>query len=670
MKDLTDETVGRYQIKELIGEGAMAKVYRAYDPEINRSLALKVLKSDFNVDEEYLSRFLREAKAAGALSHNNIVTVYDIGKVESSPYIMMELLSGSDLGEMLNKRRTFSVKDTLIIALQLAKALDYAHQAGVVHRDIKPDNIMVLDDDVSIKVADFGIARINENEEAQKTQVGSVLGTPRYMSPEQALGQDVDGRTDLYSVGVILYEMLTGEKAFDAANLGTLMTQIIQQQPTSLRKAYPDLPPGLCQIVQKLLQKKPEKRFQTGEQLAQAISKELSVYTEQQENQKKNKYVPLKIRWTLYMGSIVALFMLISVSIVFNIQTSAMARQAVDSGTAFAKFVAIETAVPLLSEDWITLETFINEAASRKTFSYLIVTDREGIIRGSSDINLVGDKYQPLESEEEATEIDEVHTTSVELETGESVFNIEAPILFQSVTVGNIVLGLSQKSLNEVKSVTGWLMFLLALVTTIAVSVILFIFGDLVTKPLRLLNDSIKQVGDGDLDTRISLRRSDEIGELFETFNHMTASLQQSLTGSSHETDTSTLDTDASSESTPSKPDDSLINLDLNADADATIIRVDKPLKAQSKTEPEPKAEAKPEIESESKPKTESVPEPESKVTPKPKPRSRAKPKSTQKSSSNSEQTTNIDETVVLIKKTSVDDVQAHDKNTKLPNKD
>ncbi|WP_395344329.1 protein kinase domain-containing protein [Ningiella sp. W23] len=529
MSELIDQKVGRYQIKELIGEGAMASVYRVYDPEIDRSLALKILKKDLSVDGEYLTRFLREAKAAGALSHSNILTVFDVGEYEKSPYILMELLEGSDLGDLLKKRKTISVRDTLIIALQLAKALNYAHDAGVIHRDIKPDNIMILEDGVSVKIADFGIARINENEDAQKTQVGSVLGTPRYMSPEQALGEEVDGRTDLYSVGVILYEMLSGEKAFDAANIGTLMTQIIQQQPTSLKQAYPDLPSGLCRIVQKLLHKKPDKRFQTGAELAKAISKELAVFNEQEENSKKEKYVPLKVRWTLYMATIVAFVMMVSVTTVFNIQSNAMQRQAIDSGSAFAKFIAIETAVPLLSEDWITLETFINEASSRGTFSYLVVTDRNGIVRGASDKSLVGAKYEVSDDEEVIEEIDGVITTESVFNDEEEVFNLQAPVLFQDIAVGQIVLGLSQDSLQSVKSVTGWLMFALSLITVLSVSAVLYVFGALITKPLRIVNESIQRVGEGDLDTRISIHRNDEIGEIVNSFNNMAHAIHQRI---------------------------------------------------------------------------------------------------------------------------------------------
>jgi serine/threonine protein kinase len=528
--DMLNKTIGRYEIKEMIGEGAMAKVYRAYDPEINRSVAFKVLKEDHCVDEEYLSRFVREAKAAGALSHSGIVTVYDVGKLEKSPYIMMELLDGCDLGEVLKNNKKLPLKQTLIIALQLAKSLDYAHKSGIVHRDIKPDNIIVLPDGESIKVADFGIARMNEGEEAQKTQIGSVLGTPRYMSPEQALGDAVDGRSDLFSVGSIMYEMLSGNKAFDASNLATLMIQISQKQPEPLKALCPEIPAGVRQIIQKLLQKSPDKRFQTGNELAAALGKELSTLNDQQVEQKKHKYIPLKIRWTLSVGAIVGLVSFISINIVFNMQSSAMTKQAVDSGASFAKFISTETAIPILSEDWISLETFIGDAASRDTFAYLIVTDRAGIVRGASDNSLVGNMYQPNENAELISETEDVHTSSSETADGRNIFNIKTPILFQSTEVGQIILGLSQDGLDEVKSITGWLMFILALITTSSVTVVMFIFGGLIARPFKVLNQSLKGFAAGNLDTRISLTRNDEIGEVFDGFNNMAAAIQDRYT--------------------------------------------------------------------------------------------------------------------------------------------
>lgn len=606
MTDILNQTIGRYEIQEKIGEGAMAKVYRAYDPDINRSVAFKVLKSDFCVDEEYLSRFLREAKAAGALSHSNIVTVFDVGKIDSSPYIMMELLEGKDLAEVLKERTKLPISDVLVIALQLAKALHYAHNAGIVHRDIKPDNIIVLPDGESIKVADFGIARMDQQSEMQKTQVGSVLGTPRYMSPEQALGSSADGRSDLFAVGVIMYEMLTGKKAFDGENIGTLMTQITQKQPTPIGTLCPEVPAGLRQIIQKLLHKKPERRFQTGDELAKALGKELAAAREQREEQSKHKYVPLKIRWAIYMGSIVTAVLLISMTVVFTLQSRAMTAQVVDSGTSFAKFIAMETAVPLLSEDWITLETFISEAASHETFRYLVVTDRVGIVRGASDTQLVGQKYAAREAEELVLEKDNVKTTTLEIENGEHVFNIQAPVLFQNTEVGQIILGLSQNGLNQVKSVTGWLMFALAVVTISSVVLMLFIFGAMLAKPLKTLSKSLDAFKDGNHDARISQTRNDEIGEVFISFNNMAAKIQADLSPehaaadeleqSTHDFDTTVeapavdipvveeVENDENQPSEPEKADEAEKGVELK-DEEAT--------RTENKEEPEAQAEPK-----------------------------------------------------------------------------
>ena len=200
------ERLGRYQIREIIGEGAMACVYKAFDPEINRALAIKLLKAQLRLDGEYRNRFLREAKGAGVLSHPNIVTVFDVGEDQGHPYIAMELVEGQTLAEELKDKRALTTKDIVEIGIQLTRALDYAHKKGIIHRDVKPGNIMRLTDTNTIKVADFGICRIDGSEATdatQQTQIGNVLGTPHYMSPEQVVGEKVDSRSDLFSAGVV-----------------------------------------------------------------------------------------------------------------------------------------------------------------------------------------------------------------------------------------------------------------------------------------------------------------------------------------------------------------------------------------------------------------------------------------------------------------------------------
>ncbi|MBW2096856.1 MAG: serine/threonine protein kinase, partial [Deltaproteobacteria bacterium] len=204
------EQLGRYIIQEEIGKGGMGIVYRAYDPEIDRKLALKVLRADMAEDEEIVQRFLREAKAAGRLAHPNIVTVYDVGEDGGMPFIAMEFLSGISLEEMI-KQGPLPLRDALRFSGQIAHALHYAHREGVVHRDIKPSNIIVGGDG-QVKITDFGIARVQDISSSEQTRTGQILGTPTYMSPEQVQGKKVNGSADLFSLGVILYEMISGER--------------------------------------------------------------------------------------------------------------------------------------------------------------------------------------------------------------------------------------------------------------------------------------------------------------------------------------------------------------------------------------------------------------------------------------------------------------------------
>ncbi len=264
------EQLGRYIIQEEIGKGGMGIVYRAYDPEIDRKLALKVLRADMAEDEEIVQRFLREAKAAGRLAHPNIVTVYDVGEDGGMPFIAMEFLSGISLEEMI-KQGPLPLRDALRFSGQIAHALHYAHREGVVHRDIKPSNIIVGGDG-QVKITDFGIARVQDISSSEQTRTGQILGTPTYMSPEQVQGKKVNGSADLFSLGVILYEMISGERPFRNDSIVSLFHAILNEQPVPLSRKMPGVPEQVDHIVSKALEKDPAKRYATGEEFARALS--------------------------------------------------------------------------------------------------------------------------------------------------------------------------------------------------------------------------------------------------------------------------------------------------------------------------------------------------------------------------------------------------------------
>jgi serine/threonine protein kinase len=260
---------GRYQVVDEIGQGSMGVVYRAFDPQINRHIALKLLRSDRVTSEELVQRFLKEAQAMGGLSHPNIATVYDTGQDHGTIFIAMEILRGSSLKDIM-REKALNHNEIVHIGVQVAEALDFAHRKGIVHRDIKPSNI-IIDPDGNAKITDFGIARIEDPTITQQTIPGEILGTPLYMSPEQVMGKPVDGRSDLYSLGVILYEMTTGTSPFKGDNLAAIFQSILQDTPRAPELGTTPMARNLSSLIMKSLSKDPDTRFQTGLEMAQPL---------------------------------------------------------------------------------------------------------------------------------------------------------------------------------------------------------------------------------------------------------------------------------------------------------------------------------------------------------------------------------------------------------------
>lgn len=264
--------LGRYQVEKELGKGAMGVVYLGKDPKIGRVVAIKTmaLAQEFDAEEleDVKSRFFREAETAGRLNHPNIVTIFDAGEEHDLAYIAMEFLKGKDLVPYVKSDNLLPLPTTMSIVARVAEALGYAHAQRVVHRDIKPANIMYEAEGDSVKVTDFGIARITDSS---KTKTGMVLGTPSYMSPEQLAGKKIDGKSDLFSLGVMLYQLVSGKLPFQGDSMAQLMFKIANEPPIDILSVRSDLPPCLVTIINRALEKAPEERFQTGEEMAQAI---------------------------------------------------------------------------------------------------------------------------------------------------------------------------------------------------------------------------------------------------------------------------------------------------------------------------------------------------------------------------------------------------------------
>ena len=250
---------GRYELQELVGHGGMSSVYKAHDTLLERNVALKILHEQYNADDDFVERFKREARSVAQLQHPNIVTVIDRGEEDHRQYIVFEYIDGENLKELVVRKGRLDVREALEIALDVARGLAFAHQHGLVHRDVKPQNVLLNDD--RAKVTDFGIARSLDVD--GMTQTGTVLGTSNYIAPEQASGQRVDAHTDVYALGVVLYELLAGEVPFPGESFVAVAMKHVHEPPPNLLDARRDVPLRVAAAVDRALEKDPEQRFPT-----------------------------------------------------------------------------------------------------------------------------------------------------------------------------------------------------------------------------------------------------------------------------------------------------------------------------------------------------------------------------------------------------------------------
>ena len=272
--EASQKKIGKYDIVAPLGKGAMGVVYKAFDPMIRRFVALKTIHLGFTEppDDDIAQRFQREAQAAGNLNHQNIVGIYEYGEDAGRAFIAMQYVEGRTLVDLLKQKHPFTLADIQLILTSVLSALDYSHRMGVIHRDIKPGNIM-LDNTGTVKVMDFGIARI---ESSDLTRTGTILGTPGYMSPEQLLGEAIDLRSDLYSAGIVLFELLTGERAFIGSSFASVIYKVIHSDLAPPSRLKPSVPGSLDALVAKACAKRAEDRYQSASNFLTALNQALA----------------------------------------------------------------------------------------------------------------------------------------------------------------------------------------------------------------------------------------------------------------------------------------------------------------------------------------------------------------------------------------------------------
>jgi len=515
------ERIGRYQVERELGRGTMSIVYKAFDPRIDRYLAVKVLREKFARDVTSRQRFLREARSAGGLGHPNIVTVFDVGQIDGVPFMAMELLEGDTLDDRLDEQQQLSVREVLEISVQLSSALSYAHERGVIHRDIKPANVYFDAGSGVAKLLDFGIAGVNSRNSNASADKGLIAGTPAYMAPEQIAGESQDARCDLYALGVVLFRLLSGRLPFDEANLSEQMARVMREPPPPLEPLNPDTPVELIELTHRLLAKQPAARYNSADEVLdelQDIRSGLSRGLLASARQRGAFW-----RWPLAVGTLVALVLVLGLSYVYRSQNAAMVSATFGFGEGLASVVAREIAEPLLLEDSAALGNLVSDFGSNAQVLYLHVSDRSNTIQSSTNLFLQ-DEAVP-EWPNAIVRRDETSIRVLQTESGNLEFQV--PIRFQARRVGEVYLGLDGSELSAAARGTLGMMVLVFL---LAMVVIMASIAILVRHHRRLIERvgwGLRRMGQGQYDFRLEGHRRDEFGNLYRRFNDMAMRLEE-----------------------------------------------------------------------------------------------------------------------------------------------
>lgn len=535
--ELPPGQIGRYRIQGVLGEGASAVVYAGFDPEIERTVAIKCLHRDVADDAGYRSRFQVEARAAGHLNHPHLVTVYDTGETpDGRPYIAMERMQGASLARQVEQSGLPPLSVILELAVQIADALQYAHGQGVVHHDIKPENIMFMGGWKHAKLSDFGIAErrgpTRESDGAGGEQL--IGGTPAFMALERLEGKRADARSDLFSLGVVLYWLLTGKLPWSETDDVPKMIRERKRHPQPPIEARdPTTPSILIGIVRTLLAQSPEARYQDAQELLEDLRLAQREYARLQESPLTGNIISLRVRWASMLGAILTLVLLVGLAAIYSKQRVAVNGLALDYGSSLSRMIAHESAENLLLGDRPATQALVQDVSHNRQIHYIAIADYKGNVIASTVPAEDGKPLPVLDKNDFLSREDEVDSYRQRLpgERG-SLLLFSTPILYQDKTVGRLRLGISDAPLVAAQHTTLWV---IAAVLAITLLVVLGAAYWLFRRPLALLDlvsEAMMRVARGDFRYRIRLVRSDELGQLFTAFNLMNQALYARLRGS------------------------------------------------------------------------------------------------------------------------------------------
>ncbi len=519
-------TLGRYILRGELGRGAMSVIHRGYDPRIRRILAIKTLREEYAQREECRYRFLSEARAAGTLTHPGIITIFDVGVTNGVPFIAMELLEGPTLESFVERAGRLPLRTVLRIAIQIADALDYAHRQGVVHQDIKPENIAVTSDSGNVKVMDFGIAQLRADAGAREQAGEAVAGTPHYMSPEQIRGGEIDGRSDLYALGVLLYWLLAGHTPFRTSNVHELLKKILREPAPPLKPQDPATPDALVDLVRTLLAKDPAERYQSGAELIEDLRRIDDTVAERERAWSGRRIIPIRVRWTAVMSALVAITVALGLGVVYHKQNEAMTNVAFDYGLTLTRVLAVESAEDLLLNDAIAIQALVDKMALNREIVHLSISDREGRVVASSDAHLTGAAGLAPAPGRHLLRRDGQDVYAADDGRGGSHFLFDTPIQYQQHELGRLRVGLSTAAQAAANRTTLAAMSAVLLVILVTVFIGAYALSRRLAIPIEILRRALGRIAQGRLDSRIRLQRNDEFERLFAAYNTMADSLE------------------------------------------------------------------------------------------------------------------------------------------------